>query len=37
MELDDEAQKTGDWDRSSLPTLADISQIGHIGGRAGYD
>jgi hypothetical protein len=37
IEPDDEVQKTGDWDRLSPPTLTDISQIGHIGGRVEYD
>jgi hypothetical protein len=37
MELDDEVQKTGGWDRLSPPTLTDISQSRHIGGRVEYD
>jgi hypothetical protein len=34
---DDEVQKTGDWDRLNLPTLTDISSVGHIGGQVEYD
>jgi hypothetical protein len=37
MEPDDEIQKIGDWNRLNHPTLTDISQIGHTGGRVGYD
>jgi hypothetical protein len=37
MEPDDEFQKTDYWDRSSRPTLTDISQVEHIGGRVEYD
>jgi hypothetical protein len=37
MEPDDEIPKTGDWDRSSRPTLTDISQVEHTGGRVEYD
>jgi hypothetical protein len=36
MEPVDEIQKTGDWDRSSRPTLTDISQVENIGGRVEY-
>jgi hypothetical protein len=37
MEPGDEVQKTDDWDKLSPPTLTDISQIEHIGGRVEYD